>query len=101
METDIQTASAARSSAVDEDQSSEEQQRIQGLESQENALIQHIRTAGLRKEREHSLVNDVMELRKQRRQMIVAYQHRQSAWQAQVSMQFFAHKKPRCLGRLK
>jgi len=38
------------------------------IETLEQSLIQHIRTAGLRKPRECSLIDDVMNLRKDRRQ---------------------------------
>ena len=46
--------------------------RIALVESRENELIQHIRTAGLQKIRENNLVEEVMELRKLRRQLVAS-----------------------------
>jgi len=40
-----------------------------GLEHLEQQIIQHIRTAGLRKPKETSLVDELLELRKLRRQV--------------------------------
>ena len=44
------------------------------LEDREQDLIQHVRTAGLQKRREISLVDEILELRKERRQQFSALQ---------------------------
>lgn len=60
------------------------EQRIQQIEAAENQLIQHIRTAGLQKQRENGLVEEVMELRKLRRQLVVHFRRAQTEAHAQV-----------------
>lgn len=60
--------------------------RVREIEAGENQLIQHIRTAGLQKQRENGLVDEVMELRKLRRQLVVHFKRQQSEARAQVSL---------------
>lgn len=45
------------------------QQKVEDLEQ---ALIQHLRTAGIRKPRETALIDEVMDLRKHRRRLLAA-----------------------------
>ena len=42
---------------------------LQGIESTEQRVIQHIRTAGLRKASETSLIDDIMNIRRERRRI--------------------------------
>lgn len=42
------------------------------LESQEQNIIQHVRTAGLRKPRETALIDELLEMRRERRQIFSA-----------------------------
>jgi hypothetical protein len=47
---------------------------MEGIEAREQDLIQHIRTAGLQKRREICLVDEVLELRKERRKFLTSMQ---------------------------
>lgn len=69
--------------------------KVQDIETGENQLIQHIRTAGLPKQKENSLVEEVMQLRKMRRQLVVHFKRQQSEAAAQVLGQHFAMR--RCI----
>ena len=46
--------------------------RMEDIESKEELLLQHIRSSGLKKQRETSLIDEVLDLRKCRRQVFTA-----------------------------
>ncbi|RYY82195.1 hypothetical protein EON63_13790 [archaeon] len=49
---------------------------MESIESKEQALVQHIKTAGLRQPKELALINEILEIRKERRQVFSALTER-------------------------
>lgn len=55
---------------------------MESIEDKEQALIQHLRTAGLRQPKEIALVDEVLEIRKERRRLYAGLQERVGALEA-------------------
>jgi hypothetical protein len=51
-------------------------QQMEEIETKEQNLIQHLRTAGLRQNKETALVDEVLELRRERRRLLSSLQER-------------------------
>eukprot|EP01031_Cornospumella_fuschlensis_P023447 gene23447-28446_t len=45
---------------------------MESIEAKEQALVQHFKTAGLRQQKELALVNEILEIRKERRQLFAS-----------------------------